>query len=166
MTQPRIETKRHLYSNAQTHSNERTQAEQAEQEAAAFLRTINDLQQRGDVAGLVRGMSTYASHSGVQQEGCRALVNLARNAENKIKIAKEGGIKVVMDAMVNHISHAGVQEQGCWALLNIGWSQKDLQKKIKNEGAQTLVEKAMKASNASAITKEKGQQLLDRLGGV
>ena len=146
MTQPRIETKRHLYSNAQTHSNGRTQAEQAEQEAAAFLRTIDDLQQRGDVAGLVRGMSTYASHSGVQQEGCRALVNLAVNADNQIKIAKEGGIKVVMDAMVNHISHAEVQEQGCWALLNIGWSQKDLQKKIKNEGAQTLVEKAMKAT--------------------
>ena len=95
-----------------------------------------------------------------------ALSNLAFNADNKIKIAKEGGIKVVMDAMVNHISHAEVQEQGCWALLNIGWSQKDLQKKIKNEGAQTLVEKAMKASNASPTTKDKGQQLLDRLGGV
>ena len=162
VTQPRIETKPHLYSNAQTHSNESTQADQAD----AFLLTIEDLYQRGDVAGLVRGMSTYAAHVGVQGCGCWVLSNLAANADNQIKIAEEGGIKVVMDAMRKHSSHGGVQEQGCWALLNIGWSRKDLHKKIKNEGAHTFVETAMKASNATYKTQDTGHQLLDTLGGV
>ena len=66
------------------------------------------------------------------------LCDLALNADNQIKIAEEGGIKVVMDAMRNHIGLAGVQEYGCWALMNIRWSRKDLHKKIKNEGAQTF----------------------------
>eukprot|EP00961_Rhodomonas_salina_P238478 3223352-Rhodomonas_salina.1 len=41
------------------------------------------------------------------------------NADNKIKIAGEGGIGVVFEAMRQHVGHTGVQEAGCRAVRNL-----------------------------------------------
>ena len=120
-------------------------------------------EQKGDVGALVRGMRTYATHSCVQEKGCEALSSLAAN---NAKIAELGGIDVILEAMRTHRGHAGVQEQGCCALLLIGWSRRDLQKQLQNAGAEAVVKGAMSASGATDATKEKGQQLLDRLGRV
>ena len=61
--------------------SEREKTQKAEREAAAFQSTIDDLQQRADVAALVRGMRTYAAHSGVQEKVCVALLNLTPSLE-------------------------------------------------------------------------------------
>jgi len=145
---------------------EKAERKKAEEEAAAFQRTIGNLKQKADIAALVRGMRKYSIHCGIQEQGCGALWNLAVNADNQIKIAEQGGIDVTLEAMRTHRSHAGAQEAGCWALLNIGWSNQNLQKQIKNAGAEALVQGAMAASGATDVTKERGQQLLDRLRRV
>ena len=88
------------------------------------------------------------------------------NDANEVKIAAQGGIEALLKAMKEHPTIAGVQEKACWALLHIGWSNNDLQQRIKKAGAEQEVRKAMAASNATAIAKEKGQQLLDRLAKV
>ena len=52
-------------------------------------------------------------------------------------------------------------------MLRIGWSGKNLQKQIKNAGGEAVVRTAVSAGGASFDTKElkeKGRQLLDRLG--
>ena len=50
----------------------------------------------------------------------KTLGNLAvLNAENKVTIAKQGGVDVIVTAMKQHASVAAVQEYGCWALRNL-----------------------------------------------
>ena len=148
------------------------QAPQAAGRAAQdFERSIAALEAQRDVAALVRGLRQHLDHAGVQQAGCAALSNLtavdnANAADNRKAIAAEGGIGAVVAGMRGHPASAGVQEQGSWALLNIGWSDQDVQGQIKTAGAAEVVTRAMAAPNATAKTKEKGQQLLDRLSRV
>ena len=80
-----------------------------------------------------------------------------------MKIAEEGGIKVIVAAMHGHTANAVVQEYACGALYNIGWSNKGLQQQIKSEGAEEVVQRAMRSSNATANTKKFGQHLLNNL---
>ena len=87
----------------------------------------------------------------------------ADNNNNQVKIASLGGIEAIIKAMNKHQDSAGVQASGSWALLNIGWSKTDLQMKIESAVAEQVVKRAMSASIATSTTKEKGQQLLDRL---
>ena len=108
-------------------------------------------------------MKDHPTIAGVQEQACGALCNLAANPENQVKIAKLGGIELILKVMKDHPTIAGVQEYACYALLHIGWSNRDLQQRIKKEGAEQEVRKAMSASNATADTKKWGQQLLDRL---
>ena len=88
--------------------------------------------------------------------------NLAVNADNKVLIAKAGGIPLILAALDNHAEHADVAQWACSALCNIGWSDKALQK-IKDAGAVKLVRAAVGRSDATADTKKWGQQLLTRL---
>eukprot|EP00961_Rhodomonas_salina_P090894 1223114-Rhodomonas_salina.1 len=60
-------------------------------------------------------MRQHLGHAGVQEAGCGAVRNLAMNADNKIKIAGEGGIGVMLEAMRQHLGHAVVQDAGCGA---------------------------------------------------
>ena len=102
----------------------------------------------------------------MQKLGCGALLILGMNADNKVEIAKQGGITAILKGMVTHQGHLGVQERGCLALAIIGWSHRDLQEQIKGEGAVKVVKRAMALSNFPANTKEIGQQLLDKLNKV
>jgi hypothetical protein len=63
-------------------------------------------------------MKAHIDHAGVQEQGCRALANLATNADNRVSITKAGGNAVILSGMKVHIDHAGVQRQGCCALLD------------------------------------------------
>ena len=69
-------------------------------------------------------------------------------------------------ALASHPTAPAVQEQACWALLNIGWADTALQRRIMQAGAVDRVRQAMAANNATAMTLQKGQQLLDRLERV
>ena len=112
---------------------------------------------------LKQGRTHHAKHAGVVEYACRAVVNLAANADNQVLIAKEGGIPLILAALDNHAKHAGVVEWACRALNNVGWSDKTVQKSIKDAGAEKLVRTAVGWSDATANTKKWGQMLLDRL---
>ncbi len=120
----------------------------------------------GVIGVVCQAISTHMISPIAAATGCRVLLFLARNDDNQIKIAGQDGIDAILEAMRTHRSHAGVQEQGCRALLNVGWSRRDVQMQIKKSGAEGVVKSAMAASDAMAVTKKKGQQLLDRLGRV
>lgn len=49
-------------------------------------------------------------------QGCAALAGLSSNAENKIKMASEGGIDTIMTAMYQHEGATKVQLYGCRVL--------------------------------------------------
>jgi len=120
----------------------------------------------GGIEALVQAMGEHGASAAVQQHACAALCNLAVDDANKVrrgKIAALGGIEAVLQAMDTHLGHALVQENACWALLNIGWSTGDHQERIKNGGGEEKARRAMAAANATATTKEKGQQLLNKL---
>merc|ERR1719487_2695591 len=55
----------------------------------------------------------------VQWYACGALRNLAVNDDNKILIAKEGAIPLILQAMKDYPKHEGIQENACGALENI-----------------------------------------------
>ena len=97
------------------------------------------------------------------EQACGAVWSLAANADNKVLIAKEGGIRLILAALDKHAEHAGVVEQACGALCSTGNSDKALQKSIKDAGAEQLVRAAVGRSNASSNTRKWGQRLLDKL---
>ena len=93
----------------------------------------------------------------------RAVQNLAINADNKVLLAKEGGIGRLLAALDKHAEHAGVVEQAVWSLHNIGWSDQVLQQSIKDAGAEKLVRAAVGGSESTAKTQEQGHRLLHKL---
>ena len=111
-------------------------------------------------------MKAHKGDVDVQLYGCRALGNLAVNADNETAIAAAGGIPVVLAAMRAHVGNASVQEYGCWALSHIGWSDATVQKRIKDEGGVDVVKAAVAASGATAKCKQVGQKLLGKLALV
>ena len=70
--------------------------------------------------------------------------NLAAHDDNKVLIAREGGIAVVLEAMRGHVSDLAVQERGCGALgyLAVNADNKVL---IAREGGIAVVLEAMRA---------------------
>ena len=49
----------------------------------------------------------------------RTVVELLQLKNNRKTIAKEGGIKVILNAMKEHAKYVYVQEKGCAALRNL-----------------------------------------------
>ena len=64
---------------------------------------------------LVLGMRTYRSHAGVQEVGCKVLVELA-GEDNLKAVVGAGGLSAVISAMAAHVGNACVQQRGCGAL--------------------------------------------------
>jgi len=56
----------------------------------------------GGISVVVSAMKAHSGHVGIQDSGCRALANLAANADNTIAIAAAGGIRVVILAIKAH----------------------------------------------------------------
>jgi hypothetical protein len=76
--------------------------------------------QAGGIDLLTRAFLIHPASSTVVEALFKVVHNLARDAENKERIAAAGGIDRVVQAMAAHVGVAGVQEQGCWALKNLG----------------------------------------------
>ena len=72
---------------------------------------------------MVAAMRAHAGSAGVQEQACRALLNLACNADNS-SIAAAGGIEAVVAAMRAHAGSA-VQVQACRALLSLASNNAD-----------------------------------------
>jgi len=72
------------------------------------------------------------------------LANLADNLDNKVAVAKAGGIKAVITAMRNHASHAGVQHYGCRALTSIAYKNWDNKVAVAKAGGIEAIITAMR----------------------
>ena len=102
--------------------------------------------------------------------GCRLLKLLARNDDNSIKIAEQGGISVILEAMRTHTSHAGVQEEGCGALRNLAVNAGNKIKinffkliKITEQGGIEVILKAMRTHTSDAGVQGQGCGALTNL---
>ncbi len=62
---------------------------------------------------MVAAMAEHIRDERVQEQACGALRNLAVNADNKARIAREGGIELVVAVMSALPKAARVQEQAC-----------------------------------------------------
>ncbi len=59
---------------------------------------------------------------------------MATNNDNKVTIAKEGGIQRILKSMNEHASSAAVQEKGCMALRNLSANNDNNKVTIAKEG--------------------------------
>ncbi len=75
-------------------------------------------------------------------------------------------MEAIVQAMGAHRGGEGLQSEGCCALLNLGRSNRDIQQRIKRAGAEEAVQRAMSSPDATALTKESGQELLSLLRSV
>ena len=93
---------------------------------------------------ILDAMKRHKEIGDVQQFGCGALMNLAKNDTDIRKtIAKEGGIKVILNAMKEHAKDVKVQEKGCGALRNLACNA-DNKITIAKEGGIGMIRNAMK----------------------
>ena len=68
------------------------------------------------------------------------MAQMAAAHDNRVNIAKAGGIIAIITGMRMHAEDAGVQKEGCRALKNIGINNTDNQVEIKDAGGLTLLE--------------------------
>ena len=66
----------------------------------------------------ISAMKNQPSNENVQQYGCRALNNLAKNNNDKVAIGNADGKGTIVSALVNYASNADVQTNGKEALSN------------------------------------------------
>ena len=71
---------------------------------------------------IVAALHAHRSSVDVQHQGCRALLNITCNDNNKVRVAKRDGIETILAAMKTHRSSENVQQYGCRALVNLAFS--------------------------------------------
>ena len=117
----------------------------------------------GGIQVILKAMTAHAGHTGVNEYGCRAFENLARNSDaNRVTIAAAGAILVIMKAMTSHAGHAGVNEFGCWAIANLAANAAN-QFTITAAGAIPVILKTMTAHAGHAGVNEQGCRALGRM---
>eukprot|EP00940_MAST-03C_sp_MAST-3C-sp2_P003458 g3458.t1 len=110
---------------------------------------------------IVRAMEKYKGNEKLQYEATWTLIDFASgNAENKKRIAKEGGIAAILRAMESHKMSEGVQEHGCWALKNLAWPNAENQKRIAKEGGIAAILRAMESHKTSEGVQQQGCRVL------
>ena len=160
---------------------EHDHVQEAACEALAGLVDSNDddrvkVEAEGGIAALLGAMQRAASTPSLQQcrgtltaevqeAACRAMYNLAVNPANQVRITAEGGISALVTTMQRHSTNAKLQEPACITLHNLTFDA-DNQVKAKSAGAEDAVKRAMALQDATELTKEWGQKLLDRLQNV
>jgi glycine/D-amino acid oxidase-like deaminating enzyme len=119
----------------------------------------------GGIRAILGAMQGHPASAQVQEAACAALPNLTLNDDNEVKVAAEGGIRAILGAMQGPPASAQVQELACCALWNLALND-DNQVKVKSAGAEDAVKRAMVLKDVTAMTKEWGAKLLDRLKKV
>ena len=97
-----------------------------------------------DIASVIKSMLEDVYNPEVQANGCRALSNMASKHENKLRIAFEGGIEVIIGAMNDHISDVIVQKEACKTLKTLTCHNKENRITIPSEGGIEAILNAMK----------------------
>ena len=67
------------------------------------------------IDAVLKDMRQHPEDAKVQEKGCKALANLALNADNAVKIGAGGGVEAIVQAMGGHRGSEGVQRDGCVA---------------------------------------------------
>ena len=67
-----------------------------------MLTTASRSRQQEESSALATAMRSHLTTSELQHQACFALANLARHADNRVKIETLGGIECVVTAMRSH----------------------------------------------------------------
>ena len=114
-------------------------------------------------SAIYHSQSGDLAHNNPEKKGKISNLNLAHNnPENKGKISNLGGIEALLKAIKDHPTVPEVQKRACAALFNLSLVAEN-KVKISKLGAKESVRRAMAAANATEVTKEWGQELLNRL---
>ena len=81
-----------------------------------------------------RGRRRHSADSFSTAQPCGTVGSLAANADNKVLIAKEGGIGRLLAALDKHAEHAGVVERACGAVGNLAVNDDNNKVLIAKEG--------------------------------
>eukprot|EP00505_MAST-04D_sp_SCG-Rhode-Island_P003745 Stramenopile-MAST_4_protein_3745 len=109
----RAEAQRKAEEAAQAQARKKTAEEGAQGEEEA-VKVLEEAKQKDDIDVILAVMAQHRDSTKVQQEGCKALANVAcDNAATRPTIAEKGGIEAVFHAMTQHSHHEGVQRWGC-----------------------------------------------------
>ena len=119
-----------------------------------MVQQYKELEAVGVIDVVCHAISINAS---VAATGCQILTFLARDDDNKGKIAQDGGIAAVLAALRKHPDSAGVQEWGCgalgWLVENAdGQQNADNQGKITQEGGIAAVLAALRKHTDNAFS--------------
>eukprot|EP01105_Mastigella_eilhardi_P023238 TRINITY_DN5825_c0_g1_i1.p1 TRINITY_DN5825_c0_g1~~TRINITY_DN5825_c0_g1_i1.p1 ORF type:complete len:887 (+),score=205.56 TRINITY_DN5825_c0_g1_i1:53-2662(+) len=89
----------------------------------------------GVLDAVLCAMKNHRSAAAVQEQGCRALLNLITScAENRAKAGERGAIESVVAGMTAHPSNADVQYYGCEALRAAVSGSRDNQRRVADAG--------------------------------
>ena len=61
---------------------------------------------------VLKDMRQHPEDAKVQEKGCKAMANFARNADNAVKIEAGGGVEAIVQAMGGHRGSDGLQRAG------------------------------------------------------
>ena len=107
----------------------------------------------------IRGQ--HKMNTGILENACKALKNLAANEDNQVGIAREGGITTILDAMRVHMQDASIQEHGCGTLVNLTGNNNHHNKKlVASQGGILVILEAMRAHPKRAETQHHGCTVL------
>ena len=114
---------------------------------------------------MLTAMRAFTASTGVQEQGCGALRNLARDDDSKVTVAALGGVEVVLAGMRAHVGAAGVQEAGCGALYNIFCDAGNVQrvKALGAGGVRDVVGEARAAHPSNSYVQSMVKHVLDML---
>ena len=116
----------------------------------------------GAIEAVVAALRAHGANAAVQEQGCRALVNLCSNADNRVKAGGAGAIEAVVAALRAHGANAAVQEFGCLALVYICWTRSELRARARAAGAVPALEAAVAAFKQGPVV-EMAQQALSKI---
>ncbi|XRA97936.1 armadillo repeat-containing protein 6 [Pycnococcus provasolii] len=128
--------------------------------------SIKEAEGRNNVNAIIETMKLNVADADVQEQACRAFVNLTRdkdNSENQSRIAQAGGIEAVVSAMKRHENNANVQEQACRALGNLSYDHPENKSRIGQAGGIEAVLRAMKRHENNADLQEQACRALGNL---
>eukprot|EP00802_Teleaulax_amphioxeia_P010829 Tamp_10859.p1 GENE.Tamp_10859~~Tamp_10859.p1 ORF type:complete len:346 (+),score=37.40 Tamp_10859:903-1940(+) len=105
-------------------------------------------------------MSQHSADKRVQDQGCRAIANLAAGSDDsQTLVARLGGIALLLTAMEEHKMH----EQAILAMCNVGWQQRFCQDAIKELGGLERIEKVLASEDVTEAATRWGQVLVEKL---
>jgi len=121
----------------------------------------------GDLGGIARLLAAADAFPGeltLLQHVVETLVNVMNdNRINTATVVAQGGMERLLEMMERHPDASELQQSACMTLWNLTFAGPAALTRLKTLGVEECVRPAMAAVNATTKTKQRGQQLLDKL---